>query len=288
MAGLWRHRAGDPPALAEGHRLRRVAEHRRIRGGRRQGRRRARPGRAALCGSPSAAARTATSSPPAWPPWRRSRSPGSLALVSAWRARVRVQAVRFRRSQLPPTPPRRERSPDGDRLAYVRRHASSRHARYRSCQSSRSRATVSRYSCQARRSCTGSLTTAPVRPARDVARPQRAVAEVRGERVAADDHADRLGRRERRGGRLQLRAAVLGDALAQLAEDRDDAADLVERRARPRAARGCGRAPRRGRRRSAPPPRPSPGSGQHDGVEAALQRATRARSRRGRGRWRWR
>ena len=73
--------------------------------------------------------------------------------------------------------------------------------------------------------------------------------------------------------RLELGAAVLGDARAQLAEDGDDPADLVERRPAPPAA---------------PAPRPSCGDPagddvdlllggrrqrQHDGVEPAAQRA---------------
>ena len=63
----------------------------------------------------------------------------------------------------------------------------------------------------------------------DVVGAQRAVAEVGGEGEAVGDHRDRLGRRQRAGRRLQAGAAVGGDAGAQLAEDRDDAADLVGR-----------------------------------------------------------
>src|SRR5262245_13479562 len=44
-------------------------------------------------------------------------------------------------------------------------HNTSRQERYRSFQSSRSFTTVCRYSCQTTRSCTGSLTMAPVMPA---------------------------------------------------------------------------------------------------------------------------
>ena len=57
--------------------------------------------------------------------------------------------------------------------------------------------------------------------------PQPTVAEVGGERQAVGDHRDRLGRRQRAGRDLQARAAVGGDPVAQLAEDRDHALDLV-------------------------------------------------------------
>src|SRR5581483_5930896 len=48
---------------------------------------------------------------------------------------------------------------------------------------------------------------------------QHAVAEVRGQRQAAGDHGDRLGGGQRAARRLDPGPAVLGDALAQLAED---------------------------------------------------------------------
>src|SRR5918994_4070429 len=51
----------------------------------------------------------------------------------------------------------------------------------------------------------------------DVARPQRAVAEVGGQRQPVRDDRDRLGRRQRAARLLEARTAVIGDALAQLA-----------------------------------------------------------------------
>src|ERR1700723_2518212 len=54
-----------------------------------------------------------------------------------------------------------------------------------------------------------------------------AVTEVRGQGQAAGDHGDRLGGGERGARRLDLGPAVLGDALAQLAEDRDHPPDLL-------------------------------------------------------------
>ena len=65
----------------------------------------------------------------------------------------------------------------------------SRQARYSSPQPSRSRTTVSRYSCQTTRSWTGSWTTAPVSPPATSSGAERAVAEVGGEREAVGDDA---------------------------------------------------------------------------------------------------
>ena len=58
---------------------------------------------------------------------------------------------------------------------------------------------------------------------------QGAVAVVGGHGQAAVDHRDGLGGRERAAGRLELGLAVGGDAVAQFAEDGDDAADLLQR-----------------------------------------------------------
>src|SRR5690606_23730473 len=62
----------------------------------------------------------------------------------------------------------------------------------------------------------------------DVGGAQHAVAEVRGQGDAVGDDGDGLGGAEGAAGGLDLGAAVLGDAVAQFPEDGDDAADLGE------------------------------------------------------------
>src|SRR5690606_34592320 len=63
---------------------------------------------------------------------------------------------------------------------------------------------------------------------RHVPGPQHPVAEVGCQGQPAGDDGDGLRRRQRAAGGLELRAAVGGDAAAQLAEDGDDPADLVD------------------------------------------------------------
>lgn len=62
----------------------------------------------------------------------------------------------------------------------------------------------------------------------DVAGFEAAVAEVGGEGDAVGDDADGLGGAERGGGLLEFALAVGGLAVAEFAEDGDDAADVVE------------------------------------------------------------
>ncbi|CCB76392.1 exported protein of unknown function [Streptantibioticus cattleyicolor NRRL 8057 = DSM 46488] len=64
-------------------------------------------------------------------------------------------------------------------------------------------------------------------PRRDVRGAQHTVAEVGRQGEATGDHGDGLGGGERAGGRLDPGAPVGGDPFAQLAEDGDDAPDLV-------------------------------------------------------------
>ena len=121
------------------------------------------------------------------------------------------------------------------------------------------------------RSCTGSLTTAPTRPAATSSAPHHAVAEVGGQRQPVGHHRDRLGGRQRADGRLDGRAPVGGHPGAQLAEDRDDAADLGRApRGRPAGESARPRAATRVRTISTSSLE-RVGQRQHDGVEAALQ-----------------
>src|SRR5258708_25965133 len=67
-------------------------------------------------------------------------------------------------------------------------------------------------------------------PGRDVGGGHVAVAEVSGQCPAVRHHRDRLSGRERRRWALELRRAVLGLAVSQLAEDRHHTADLIDGR----------------------------------------------------------
>src|SRR5262249_45063903 len=74
------------------------------------------------------------------------------------------------------------------------------------------------------------LDDGPGEAGREIAGTEHAVAVVAGIGEAAIDDGDRLGRRQRARRRLELGLAVGGDAVAQLAEDRHHALDLLERR----------------------------------------------------------
>src|SRR3954471_3336721 len=74
----------------------------------------------------------------------------------------------------------------------------------------------------------GALADRADEPRRDVVRAKRPVAEVPRERQPAVDDRDRLGRAQRPARRLQFALSVRRHALAKLAEDRDDAADLFD------------------------------------------------------------
>src|SRR5687768_16501263 len=67
-------------------------------------------------------------------------------------------------------------------------------------------------------------------PRREIARAHGAVPEVRGHGETAVHHRDRLGGGEAARRRLELGPSVGGHAVAQLAEDGDEPADLLHRR----------------------------------------------------------
>src|SRR5829696_8678809 len=67
-------------------------------------------------------------------------------------------------------------------------------------------------------------------PGREIAGTNGAVAEVGRHGEPAVHHRDRLGGGEASRGRLELGLPIGGHAVAQLAEDRDEAADLLDRR----------------------------------------------------------
>ena len=92
-----------------------------------------------------------------------------------------------------------------------------------------------------------------------------------GQRDAVGHDRDRLGRRQRGRRRLDRRALVGGDARAQLAEDGDDPLDLGERL---EPAGSCRLRPERGDAGADDLDLllERVGQGQHDGVEAALER----------------
>ena len=208
--------------------------------------RRAAPPAAPCLGSPASATSASASGGP------------SMSTTSGWQRVQRAPRTRPGRAR-PVVPDPEDRTQLVAALATQRPRG--RPGRSRSSPS-RSRTTVSRYSCQTTRSDTGSLHHRADDAGGHVGGPQHAVAEVGGQREAVGDHRDRLG---------GATACPLGDLSlvrpssvtpgAQLAEDGDHPADLLQRRRVVGQLQRPAELRRPGGRRCRPPPRPWPGSG---------------------------